>query len=87
MSTAELRRSRDVSERAPVKIEIIFQIRGLDAQAGALAVGRKGDEYAHQATDLIAKLQLTSRSPDSLPLHISSGRHRTASPFSAGSAL
>jgi hypothetical protein len=80
MNPAKLRRSRDVSERYPIKIEIAFQIRELDAQARALAVGGERDEYVHQVADLIAKSQLTGRFHCSQSPYVFSGEHRTVSP-------
>ena len=63
MNPAKLRRSWDVSEHDPIKIEINSEIRDLDAQGRVLAVRREGNEYVQQVADTIAKLQLTGAHP------------------------
>jgi hypothetical protein len=87
MSYAKLRRSRDVSERDPIKIEFTFKIRDLGTQARALVVRREGHEYVHQVTDLIAKSQLTGPQHRRQSLYILSGGHSTACPASRVSSL
>jgi hypothetical protein len=78
MSLAKLRRSRNVLELDPIKIEIARQIRDLEAQAQPFAVRRGGYEYVHQVADLITKSQLTCRSASTQSLYIFSGEHCTA---------
>jgi hypothetical protein len=48
MIAAKLRRSREVPELDPIKIENAFHVRDLDAQVGGRAVVHEREEYAHQ---------------------------------------
>jgi hypothetical protein len=87
MNPAKLGRSRDVSERDPVRFENTIYISCLAAQARALPEGRGGDESAHQVTDLIGKSQLTGHQRPGQLLYVFSGEHRTACLRYGGFAL
>lgn len=81
MNSAKLRRSRDVSELQGSKIEKRFRIRHLAMLNMVFCVGSHREELARQAADLIAKLLIYGRPRRTERPHISSGRHRTASPI------
>ena len=78
MNPAKLGRSRNVSERDPVKLDNINHISCLAAQARAWPEGRAGDELARQATNVVGKFQLTGHEQLTQLLYVFSGEHRTA---------
>ena len=87
MTSAKLRRSRDVSVPDPIKIENLFRVSALDEQAGASRAGRKGDDHVHQASDVVAKSQLTGGPACRECSYVISGEHRTAQAIRGASPL
>jgi hypothetical protein len=87
MNPAKLGRSRDVSERDPVKFENTIYLSRLVAQARGVPKERGGAESAHQVTDLIWKSQLTGHQRPRQLSYVFSGEQRTASSFSGSSSL
>jgi hypothetical protein len=87
MNPTKLGRSRDVSERDPIRFKNPFYLSRLDADAKALPDERGGNESAREVAELIGKSQLIGRPRSSQSPYVSSGEHCTACPDTGSSTL